>query len=60
MIGRSGRPDFGFVEWFRPGEHDRVLRAIDGMRAVGASSIRTQPVLGNLPHAGGRSLVRLA
>jgi CDP-paratose 2-epimerase len=37
----SGRPDFGFVEWFRPGEHDRVLRAIEGMRAVGASFIRT-------------------
>jgi CDP-paratose 2-epimerase len=37
----AGRPSFGFVEWFRPGEHDRVLRAIEGMRAVGASSIRT-------------------
>jgi CDP-paratose 2-epimerase len=35
------RPNFGFVEWFRPGEHDRVLRAIEGMRAVGASFIRT-------------------
>jgi CDP-paratose 2-epimerase len=34
-------PSFGFVEWFRPGEHDRVLRAIEGMRAVGASFIRT-------------------
>ena len=38
---RAVRPDFGFVEWFRPGEHDRVLQAIAGMRAIGASSIRT-------------------
>jgi CDP-paratose 2-epimerase len=38
---QAGRPEFGFVEWFRPGEHDRVLRAIDGMRAVGATFIRT-------------------
>ena len=38
---QAARPDFGFVEWFRPGEHDRVLRAIEGMRAVGASFIRT-------------------
>jgi CDP-paratose 2-epimerase len=38
---RPGRSDFGFVEWFRPGEHDRVLRAIEGMRAAGASFIRT-------------------
>jgi CDP-paratose 2-epimerase len=37
----NGCPDFGFVEWFRLGEHERVLRAIEGMRAVGASFIRT-------------------
>jgi CDP-paratose 2-epimerase len=37
----AGRSNFGFVEWFRPGEHDRVLATIEGMRAVGASSIRT-------------------
>ena len=35
------RPSFGFVEWFRPDEHERVLRAMEGMRAVGASFIRT-------------------
>ena len=39
--GSAGQANFGFVEWFRPGEHDRVLRAIEGMRAVGASFIRT-------------------
>ena len=32
---------FGFVEWFRPGEHERVLKTIEGMRAAGASAIRT-------------------
>ncbi|HEY0183033.1 MAG TPA: NAD-dependent epimerase/dehydratase family protein [Rhodopila sp.] len=32
---------FGFVEWFRPGEHERVSTAIAGMRAAGASSVRT-------------------
>jgi CDP-paratose 2-epimerase len=31
----------GFVEWFRPGEHERVLAALDGLRSVGATSIRT-------------------
>lgn len=36
----AGR-DFGFVEWFRPGEHDRVLKAIEGMQSVGARYVRT-------------------
>ena len=39
--GSAVQRPFGFVEWFRPGEHDRVLAAIDGMRAVGATSLRT-------------------
>ncbi|WP_051329085.1 NAD-dependent epimerase/dehydratase family protein [Geminicoccus roseus] len=34
-------PRFGFVEWFRIGEHDRVLEAIAGMRATGATYLRT-------------------
>jgi CDP-paratose 2-epimerase len=37
----GGESGFGFVEWFRPGEHERVLAAIEGMRSVGASAIRT-------------------
>ena len=37
----DARHAFGFVEWFRPGEHERVLTAITGMRAAGACSIRT-------------------
>jgi len=32
---------FGFAEWLRIGEHDRVHETIDGMRKVGASHIRT-------------------
>ncbi|WP_240758949.1 NAD-dependent epimerase/dehydratase family protein [Lichenicoccus roseus] len=39
--GSAVQRPFGFVEWFRPGEHDRVMAAIDGMRAVGATSLRT-------------------
>jgi len=35
------RPRFGFVEWFRIGEHERATRAVDGMRNAGASAIRT-------------------
>ena len=37
----TGLRPFGFVEWFRPGEHARVRAAIDGMRRVGATSLRT-------------------
>jgi CDP-paratose 2-epimerase len=37
---RSPRP-FGFVEWFRPGEHARVARALDGMVGAGARFLRT-------------------
>lgn len=37
----TGGARFGFVEWFRPGEHERVLAAVDGMKAVGATSVRT-------------------
>jgi CDP-paratose 2-epimerase len=32
---------FGFAEWLRAGEHEQVLAAIDGMRAAGASYVRT-------------------
>ena len=32
---------FGFVEWFRPGEYDRVQAAITGMRSIGACYVRT-------------------
>ncbi len=32
---------FGFVEWFRIGEHERVAQAVAGMKAAGASYLRT-------------------
>jgi CDP-paratose 2-epimerase len=34
-------PAFGFVEWFRPGEHRRAAAAIAGMAALGARHLRT-------------------
>ncbi|TPE51649.1 NAD-dependent epimerase/dehydratase family protein [Amaricoccus solimangrovi] len=33
--------DYGFVEWFRPGEHARVEAALEGMVAAGARRLRT-------------------
>jgi CDP-paratose 2-epimerase len=43
MSGGSSRPrqGYGFVEWFRPGEHKRVETALDGMAEAGASCLRT-------------------
>src|ERR1700712_5514811 len=38
--GVAARP-FGFVEWFRIGEHERVRQAIAGMKTAGASYLRT-------------------
>jgi CDP-paratose 2-epimerase len=35
------RPLVGLLEWFRPGEHERVERAIDDMRALGIRHLRT-------------------
>jgi len=32
---------FGFVEWFRPGEHDRVEETLAGIGPSGASYLRT-------------------
>jgi CDP-paratose 2-epimerase len=36
-----GPPVLGFVEWFRPGEHDRVERVIGDLAALGVRSLRT-------------------
>ncbi|MGZ3217286.1 NAD-dependent epimerase/dehydratase family protein [Paracoccus sp. T5] len=33
--------DFGFVEWFRPGEYDRVEALLPGLIASGARHLRT-------------------
>ncbi len=32
---------FGIVEWFRPGERERVERVLSDMKAIGAKSLRT-------------------
>ena len=32
---------FGFAEWLRLGEHERVMSAVSGMRGAGASYVRT-------------------
>jgi CDP-paratose 2-epimerase len=36
-----GPPVLGFVEWFRPGEHERVERVIADLEALGVRSLRT-------------------
>lgn len=33
--------NYGFVEWFRPGEHERTEAAIEDMRRAGARYLRT-------------------
>jgi len=33
--------DVGFVEWFRPGEHERVEEVLAGLSAAGATRLRT-------------------
>lgn len=37
----SGSKSYGFVEWFRPGEHERVERVLPDLLASGASYLRT-------------------
>ena len=39
--GRPGGPTIGMVEWFRPGEHDRVDRVLDDLQALGVRELRT-------------------
>jgi CDP-paratose 2-epimerase len=38
---RGGGPTIGAVEWFRPGEHDRVDRVLDDLAALGIGELRT-------------------
>lgn len=37
----SAAPAFGVAEWFRPGDHMRVLDSLDHVEALGASWLRT-------------------
>ncbi|WGF90846.1 NAD-dependent epimerase/dehydratase family protein [Marinivivus vitaminiproducens] len=59
MTGSSpspiGKPlAFGFVEWFRPGEHERVKTALASMRRTGATSLRTALSWAEYHNDGGR------
>jgi CDP-paratose 2-epimerase len=38
---RVHSPAFGFAEWFRRGERDRVIEAVKGMRGAGATFLRS-------------------
>lgn len=40
-IPSASSHSFGFVEWFRAGERERTRQAVRGMRAAGASYLRT-------------------
>lgn len=42
-VAVAAQRGFGFVEWFRPGEHERVLRAIEGMRAASFLGLVSYP-----------------
>ena len=39
--GRPADPSIGVLEWFRPGEHDRVDRVLADMDALGVRELRT-------------------
>ena len=45
---------YGFVEWFRPGEHERTARALDGMKRAGARYLRTHLSWAEYHAPGGR------
>src|SRR5215213_5873235 len=38
---RVAGPAIGMLEWFRPGEHDRVDRVIEDLRTLGVTELRT-------------------
>ena len=40
-VARTDSPALGAVEWFRPGEHERVERAIEALRQAGIGHLRT-------------------
>ena len=39
--GNAAAKEFGFVEWFRPGEYDRTEEVLPRLLASGASYLRT-------------------
>ena len=40
-VSRHGGPAVGMLEWFRPGEHDRVDAVLDALKALGVTELRT-------------------
>src|SRR3954451_13887296 len=38
---RDAGPRIGMLEWFRPGEHDRVDRVLDDLKTLGVTELRT-------------------
>jgi hypothetical protein len=38
---RHGGPLVGMLEWFRPGDHDRVDAVLDDLKALGVTELRT-------------------
>ncbi len=38
---RHAGPGVGMLEWFRPGEHDRVDAVLDDLKALGVTELRT-------------------
>lgn len=54
MIARRDR-DFGIVEWFRPGEHERVESSIERLRQIGCDSLRTHLSWAEYHDEGGQS-----
>src|SRR4051812_48490499 len=37
----SRTPVIGILEWFRPGEHERVERVIEDLKTLGVAELRT-------------------
>lgn len=50
----SGSPDFGVVEWFEPGEHERVEASLERMKALGCTKLRTHLSWAEYHAEGGR------
>src|SRR5690606_5862359 len=59
------QPLLGVVEWFRPGEHDRVEAVVTGLKRLGISAVRTRLCWADYHRPGGKEwhdwlLTRLA
>jgi CDP-paratose 2-epimerase len=49
------RPTLGVVEWLRPGEHERALRLIEGLKRIGITELRTGISWADWHEPGGRA-----